>query len=682
MALQFNAWRGFADACTALLSMWLTSSRQLLFLDAPFDDRLFARLANSLRDGQWLGAYDKLTLVKGPGYPAFMALTSYVGIPLRLAEQAVYLLGCWLVSRAVCGLSDRRSLGTVTFAVAALNPVLWGGSLARIVREDLYVGLTVVVLGLAMLTFLTRSRPQVRTPQLVSGVFLGLAFGWLWLTREEGMWLVPSLGLVGAYWTVRRWSCRPSTGKSGYAARTVLVMVVPCLAFAAVDLGAAAVNFRHYGVFETNDFRSDEFRAAYGALSRIEHNHWQRLIPIPRDARVRAYEVSPAARELQPFLDGSVGQLWQQVGCSSWPIEPCRDIQAGWFMWALRDSAETANHYHSATSAREFYARLAREVNTACDSGCIACLPPRTGFLPPFRREYLPFIVHNVGRLLAMLADLGGQAPAENRAINTPGIVEEFRRVAKGPWAGQDDAPQGNRLQVVKLRGWAFAPAGVLKARVIRENGDAVGVLVDENAPDIPIALNAEGGVAVRFAGVARCGGHPCQLEVEHDGKQTRFDVATLQPGPLPAADNVRVWLDEVGPVRSTDAPRNLAREGTVLISHVMRSLSVVMLPLSVLAAPVLIALDLRTRRLRAITLVWLALLTAIVARIALLAVLDATSLPAVSTLYLSPAVGLALLFMAGVIGDLVIRLVRSRPVKDALWPVRSPVPPPNPDGC
>ena len=561
-------------------------------------------------------------------------------------------------------LSGHRSLSTAAFTAAALNPVIWGVSLARVVREDLYIGLTVIVLGLSMLTFLTMDQQRVRFQQVGCGILLGVAFGWFWLTREEGVWLVPSLVLTAAYWLVHRWSDRPVSSRLSYHASTVLVILVPCTAFAAIDLGVVALNYNSYGVYETNDFRSSEFRAAYGALSRIKHDHWQRLIPIPRDARMRAYDVSPAMKELQPFLEESVGKFWQQIGCTSWPIEPCNDIEAGWFMWALRDSVEDAQHYTSAPDAEQFYARLAREVNAACNSDLIACLPPRTGFLPPLRREYLPFIGANAGTLAVLLAQLGGEAPAPRLDVSARQVIPEFRRVAEGPWAGQGGIYQADRLDAVQLLGWAFAPTGTLQIRVLRQNGEAVGGLVYERAPDVLRALDSQAGTAVRFSGGVRCDGDPCQLQVVHDGTPTDFDVSTLQRGPISTLGNVRIWLDEAGPMRIATEPRHTAQLVTMFVSSATRMMSMVLLPLSIIALLALAVLDVRARHLRALTLLWLTLLTAMAARVSLLAVLDATSLPAISTLYLSPAVGLALLFMVGVLGDLATRLVRLRPVQ------------------
>ncbi len=655
MTKRFNGPWAAADLLVAVVSMWLASSRRMRFLDAAFDDRLFAKLANSIRDGHWLGSYDNLTLAKGPGYPLFMALASGAGIPLRLAEQAVYLLGCWLVSGCIWRLSNRRVLGTIIFTIAALNPVLWGDSLARVVRENLYAGLTVLVLGLAMTVFISADQPQAGMKRLAAGALLGVSFGWFWLTREEGMWLVPALSVLAAGWIWQRRVWRSASVTPGYNKKTALILLMPCLTFAVVDLGVAAVNYRAYGVFETNDFRSDDFRAAYGALGRIEHEQWQRWIAVPRDARIKAYAVSPAMRELRPYLEGELGQQWlqwQKDGCAVFPGRPCDDLQSGWFMWALRDAVQDARHYTSASDAQRFYRALAHELNEACDTGRLACLPPRDGFLPPFRREYLPIIAQDAWQLADLLSHLGGEEPGSAPGVSMPEVVHEFRRVARGPWTEQNREEPIDRSAPwsMRIRGWVLASK--LRMEVGAGRGAApVDGLVVTDAPDVIRSLGLSAGAAVRFAGDVPCAGRVCPLSIDHDGVLSTLDLATLQPGSVPAQDGLRMWLDEIGPAQSGVEHPGAARAVTIGVSAVLRAAGAVLLPICVLAGVLLCALDLRARRLHATTVVWLALLAAISARIALLATLDATSLPAVSALYLSPAVGPALLYMAGIAG-------------------------------
>ena len=73
---------------------------------SSYDDFLFVRQATFLERGQWLGPYYRLTLAKGPSYPAFVAAAYRIGVDLKVAEQltmiaaaAMVALSVWLVTR-------------------------------------------------------------------------------------------------------------------------------------------------------------------------------------------------------------------------------------------------------------------------------------------------------------------------------------------------------------------------------------------------------------------------------------------------------------------------------------------------------------------------------------------------------------------------------------------------------
>src|SRR5581483_2262150 len=57
-----------------------------LLPDSPFDDALFVALGRSLANGNWLGPFNEVTLVKGPGYPIFLALGHWLGLSSALAR--------------------------------------------------------------------------------------------------------------------------------------------------------------------------------------------------------------------------------------------------------------------------------------------------------------------------------------------------------------------------------------------------------------------------------------------------------------------------------------------------------------------------------------------------------------------------------------------------------------------
>ncbi len=407
---------------------------------AGHDDLLFVRLAEYLGAGEWLGPYNNLTLAKGAAYSAFMALNQPTGIPLKLAEQALYLCAS-LYFAATLGSVLRQRLATLAcFALLALNPRAWAPDVGgRVVREGLYTSLSLLVLALAIRVFVERRAEPLcedlrrKWPAMIG---LGLAGALYWLTREEGAWLAPSLAVVFLCWLA---GTAPRRREARAPRSMALFVAIPLGSFALAVGAVDFVNYKKYGVFRNNDFRSDDFPAAYGALSRISHADWQRYVVFPGDARQKAYAVSDAASELQSFFEGPGGDFWREVACHDTGRTGCREILAGWFMWALRDAVAAAGHYSSAPEAWQFHLRLAREVNDACERGAIACGPPLASLVPRWHEDYLRPVLRACGSVFVSLISLGDVKARIAPSIGNEEELERFRRMTHGRLASPGD---------------------------------------------------------------------------------------------------------------------------------------------------------------------------------------------------------------------------------------------------
>jgi hypothetical protein len=109
----------------AAFSLWLRTGFPVYALGyARHDDMLFVQIARHLEAGQWLGPYDDLTLAKGMFYPMFMVWSHWAAVPLKVAEQLVYLV----VAAVTAGVVRRRTGGNrlafVLFILFAFNPVV------------------------------------------------------------------------------------------------------------------------------------------------------------------------------------------------------------------------------------------------------------------------------------------------------------------------------------------------------------------------------------------------------------------------------------------------------------------------------------------------------------------------------------------------------------------------------
>ena len=412
--------------------------------DAAYDDLLFVKLAEHLSSGQWLGPYDELTLAKGAGFPMFMAVTSLLGIPLKVAEHGLYLGASLAFALAVGRVLASRPTVLVVFAILAFNPVFWiahvGG---RVVRENLYISLALCLLALAILAFTDESPRSLedetrRKRWVLAG--LGAIAAWFWITREEGVWLAPSVGALVAWWLWRH----PPPAQAGavrHAGAVATYLGIPVIVFALLVGSVNALNYWRYGLFINNDFRARDFPAAYGALARIKHERWRPYVVFPADARHKAYQASPAARTFASWFEGERGQFWRRVGCEQTGTKDCPEILSGWFMWTLREAIHHAAGNHTATEARAFERRLAREINAACESGALACGPRNASLIPPWRSEYWPRVVASTLSVARTLLTLGRLPPDLQPSMGLDANLARFQRMTGGPLAPKGEQP-------------------------------------------------------------------------------------------------------------------------------------------------------------------------------------------------------------------------------------------------
>ncbi len=614
----------------AIVSLWLRAGFPVVAIGwAIYDDAFFVRTAHYLSAGKWLGPYDGLTLTKGMFYPLFMCLASLADIPLNIAEQGAYLAASGLVAWLVARQSGRRWLGSLLFVALAFNPSLWNPELARVIREGLYVSQSLAVVAMAVIAAFPGKGRDIGKAALLGGA-LGLLGAGFWLTREEGVWLVPAVAIVVLI------AIAASVWPQPAAPRLLAIgasLVAAALVFSAGIGVVARLNAHYYGVAETNELKSPNFERAYGALARIKPDVWRRDVVSSADSRRRAYGVSPAARELAPWLDGPQGDSWHRIGCDEMriPVASCPDILSGWFIWALRDAVASAGH-RSAPDAQAFYGRLADQIDAACKQGKLACLPPRATLAPPFRWQYLQDSVRPAGRVLWLLLTMRQGDIGSEPSVGTPAQIATFADAVgtvspvKAVWGG--------------ISGWAAAKSGVPKIWVRAKGGESAGTTT--LSPADYVRATFPDMQPIHFDISANCM-DACKLVVQAPGEpEVVKPWKDVKPGMVIDNGQVRAWVDFAS-VNDNAAMTGRRRALQVGIARVIGRIYAAIFPaLTIVGLCGLGVAVVRARRgLGPTALLALAVgsALAISARVALLAYLDATSMPIVSLHYASPAI-------------------------------------------
>lgn len=435
--------------------LWLTGCRTLVAIGwADYDDYWFLRKAISILEGRWLGPYNSMTLIKGAAYPLWIAFVSRLGIPLLFAQQLLYAVACLAVSLALAP-SIRSSVSRVVlFVVVLFNPMTFSDDIAsRVAREGFYPALGLLIFaGVAGATLRLEARRRDVLPWvLLSGVAVAI----FWHTREEGVWILPLLGLATVAvvcWVVIDWRARWRRG--------LLVVAAPALIFAAAHEAIVVTNGLRYGVFADVEFKWRPYLRAYGSLRQVRQHPPIPRVAVPEEVRKRVYAISPAFAELRPFLERDlVG--WKRGAA---------DYENDSFMWAFREAVARAGYYKRGGAAVErFYDRLSHEIETARLDGRLDARQARASLFPPLlwgqRRAAFQTWFLAAERVLRF-------ADVSVNPASSDGSDAELREYAA--ITHMKLAPRQGVGERVHATGWVVHVQGALEITIERSDGTAV----------------------------------------------------------------------------------------------------------------------------------------------------------------------------------------------------------------
>lgn len=391
-----NAIVGAFFLLLAVLKMWLVWAFSLTIHITEVDDDLFVAKAWEIAHGRWLGTYDAFALSKGPGYPLWIVATHALGLPLLLAQQALYVVASAFAAYALWVAFRNRLIAMATFALIVFSPMSFDSNvMQRPVRDGFYATLVLFLISFTILLWYARTS-SVRRVAILSSLY-GCVFGMLAITREETIVLAPLaiMPLICAFAALTRGGgprvARLVASLSGYAVAATIVIVV------------VLTNYRVYRFAGIVEMNTGPYANALSAITSIEQKSYRPDIPVNRDARRRLYGVSPTFARLRPYFEGEVGRNQTRTSCRLFH-HICNDIGGGWFGWAFVYGAIDAGAYRSVESARAFYASIALEVRAACRLRRIACGTER-GFGTRIAPELIPALV---GDTVLALVDVVG----------------------------------------------------------------------------------------------------------------------------------------------------------------------------------------------------------------------------------------------------------------------------------
>ena len=600
--------------------------------DYPHDDGLFMALGQHLAAGKWLGGYSQFTLMKGPGYPLFLAMNSWLGLPIGLSHAAFQCAAIAFFFWVFARLANMPNLALCGFILT-----LWAPSpyLERITRDAIYPGETLLVLGTLCYALFAKLPPKTR---LAWALLSGLLTGWLALTREEGVWIAPGIAIVMFYGAWLAWRRHALTRDA------LLPLLTMMLAFMVTQGGFSCFNWIAYGTATGVETNSTPFKEALAALQSVNAGKRTPYLPVSRQARFAIYAASPSFRSLKDYFDPPGGSTPWQYGCTVYPAT-CGDIAGGWFLWALRDAVSTKGYYASPARAANFYSKLTTEVTQACRDHRLTCTTRAFALLPSISAAQwrsLPASLLSGVRQITYAQPIsvdpglssGDQSDVASNLAFLGNPVITVRQ------------PDVNTLEHnFRVAGWYRSPSkSWVTGQVDQVDGDALIIPIPRVAsPDLVTGFKDPSASHERFDFHMACG-TPCNFSFidEHGasiplsleqlvGQQVHFPLGT-------AILNIDVISEHSDAPPGSDIRISAATAAHRFVNQAFSIFMPWLAATALLAMLLVAALALFARRLDTIVVLAAAVWALLAARLLLLGIIDISAFPGMVTPYLSPA--------------------------------------------
>ena len=132
------------------------------------DSLWFVRKADSILQGNWLGEFNKLTLIKNPLYPIYIAFVKLLSIEYMLVTSVIQQLVCLYLLRALK--IKNNLLNYFCFICLFIYPEFYTTYKATIIREDIEIILQILFIAFAINFFTSSQVKYVLFGSLIAGL--------------------------------------------------------------------------------------------------------------------------------------------------------------------------------------------------------------------------------------------------------------------------------------------------------------------------------------------------------------------------------------------------------------------------------------------------------------------------------------------------------------------------------
>lgn len=437
----------------AIIRLVLTSNIPIIALPRQiYDDGMMVDMAVNIRAGNWLGNYTSDVLVKGPFFPILLAVINFFGCSYINVMNVIYVLACiYFVYTIKEGLKSKISLGFV-YLLLLFNPVSYAfWTLQRVYRNGITLAQVLIIIGSMFACY--QRREKKASSMLPFAIIGGLTLASLWLTREDGIWILPFILVVITLLIISILFQNRKDKKIQWNRKVITKLIVAILPMLILIISLQAVklvNYANYGIYAYNEINDGYFGKVIKTMYRVKTDEDIPYVTVTRNKIKLLYENSPTLKSIEPELEEMLN-AWDHNDRHPGDTQ----VEDGWFWWALKGAVQNAGKYENAQMSNEFYQKVYDELQEAIKQGKLKTgMSMPSTLMSPWKKEYfiqLPIEMAKTSYFIANFNDVetvNGVSEANARKFN--GITNDLS-IEPMPEGKQDELTQYTEKYVNRL---------------------------------------------------------------------------------------------------------------------------------------------------------------------------------------------------------------------------------------
>ncbi len=448
-------------ALSARIPVWIRQSN-------IHDDQWVVSRAVSILKGEWLGAYDQYTLIKGCFAPLLLAFSYAIGLPYLQLNTILYCIACLFFVYSLQPVIKGRLARFLIFVILLFNPVSYGYSTwQRIYRNGLSQWQVLFVIGCIFRLYIHRmDREIVLLPWALFGGFSLWAF---MNTREDGVWILPFVVCAMGV-TVISLLIRKNGEKLADKVLKAVIVLLPLFILIVGNRVICTLNKNYYGVSLRNDRDNGNYALVVRDLYLIKPNseddalysspeYDDQYYNIYLSTMEKAYTASPALARMRGNINAAINR-WDAADTGPKDGEPWGDH----ILFAIRDGVAASGYYQSNLADTEaLYARIHQELGEAFRNGILEKRGVSLSAMSaPFQKRDLPKVIREYGHTFLSVLSF---EDVQTRVMTSSESL-------KPEWLYQFENLSGSKAIIKKdtsctmtIKGWAFAKDDDTKLR-------------------------------------------------------------------------------------------------------------------------------------------------------------------------------------------------------------------------